>query len=347
VTISSASGLAPLLDVRHLTTSFALAPDAEGRPRSVVAIDDVSFAVPAGARVGLVGESGSGKSVTALSILRLLRSPPARLDRGELLFEGVDLARLDERALRSLRGNRLAMIFQEPMTSLNPVLQAGLQVAEPLELHRGLGRRAALDEAVSLFRLVGIADPERRVREYPHQLSGGMRQRVMIAMALACRPSLLVADEPTTALDVTIQAQILELLNQLSRDLGMSVLLITHDLGVVAESCDLVVVMYAGQVVERAPVRRLFASPQHPYTAGLLGSIPRLTGAAALRPVDGRRPRLVEIPGMVPRLDQLPTGCRFQERCPRVEARCRIEPPPLIEDGDAAVRCHLPLSGSG
>jgi peptide/nickel transport system ATP-binding protein len=322
----------PLLEVEGLVTRFAT---DEGELR---AVDGVSFAVPAGATVGIVGESGSGKSVTALSILGLVRDPPGRVVGGELRFRGRDLRQLSERELRAIRGNQISMIFQEPMTSLNPVLTAGDQVAEPLMLHRKLNRRAARAEAAELFRLVGIADPARRVREYPHQLSGGMRQRVMIAMALACRPSLLIADEPTTALDVTIQAQILELLGRLRSDLGMAMLLITHDLGVVAEICDQVVVMYAGHVVERAAAAPLFARPRHPYTAGLLASVPAF-GA----PSNARR-RLQEIPGMVPRLDRLPPGCRFQDRCPRVQERCRMEAPPLVPiDGDRLVRCFFPV----
>jgi len=299
----------------------------------------VTFAIPRGSTVGLVGESGSGKSVTALSILRLLRDPPGRVVGGEVRFDGRDLLRLDDRAMRAVRGNRISMIFQEPMTSLNPVMTAGDQVAEPLRLHRGLGKRAARDEAVALFKQVGIADPERRVDDYPHQMSGGMRQRVMIAMALACKPALLIADEPTTALDVTIQAQILALINDLKRELGMAVLLITHDLGVVAETCDRVVVMYAGQVVEQAATKALFAAPRHPYTRGLLASVPRLDEQAPA----GERQRLVEIPGMVPRLDALPTGCRFQERCPRRQERCSVEEPQLRAlEPERLVRCHFP-----
>jgi peptide/nickel transport system ATP-binding protein len=321
----------PLLAVRNLVTEFST---ERGTLR---AVDGVSFEVGAGRTVGLVGESGCGKSVTALSVMRLLASPPARIAGGEILYRGQDLARLPERDMRALRGDRIAMIFQEPMTSLNPVYTVGDQVGEPLRLHRGMSRRAARAEAIALLGLVGIADPERRVDEYPHQMSGGMRQRVMIAMALACRPDLLIADEPTTALDVTIQAQILELLGRLQRELGMAVLLITHDLGVVAESCDEVVVMYAGQVVERAPVDELFARPRHPYTAGLLRAVPPL-GA------DARRTRLAEIPGMVPRLDALPPGCRFQERCDRAQDLCRERAPELVAHGALHFgRCHFPI----
>jgi oligopeptide/dipeptide ABC transporter ATP-binding protein len=316
-----------LLQVKELVTSF------ESNGRQLRAVDQVSFSVPAGKTVGLVGESGSGKSVTALSLMRLVR-PPGRIESGEVRFDGKELLTLPEREMRGLRGNRISMIFQEPMTSLNPVLTTGDQVGEPLVLHRGMKRKQALTEAVELFRLVGIADPERRVREYPHQMSGGMRQRVMIAMALACRPQLIIADEPTTALDVTIQAQILELLARLRKELGMALLLITHDLGVVAETCDEVVVMYAGRVVERASAAQIFSQPRHPYTAGLLRSVPAFgTG--------GQR-RLQEIPGLVPRLDELPPGCRFAERCSQAQDRCKKEEPSLVGE-DRLVRCFYPV----
>jgi peptide/nickel transport system ATP-binding protein len=324
-----------LLEVRDLTTRFST---DRGEVR---AVDRVSFDIAPGATVGLVGESGSGKSVTALSIMRLLRDPPGRVVGGEVRFRGQDLLQLPDAAMRAVRGDQIAMIFQEPMTSLNPVMRTGDQVAEPLVVHRGMSWRAAQEEAAALYRKVGIADPERRVRDYPHQMSGGMRQRVMIAMALACRPQLLIADEPTTALDVTIQAQILELLSSLRRELGMALLLITHDLGVVAESCDQVVVMYAGHVVEQAPTVELFARPRHPYTAGLLRSMPSLPREEVPA---GPRQRLPEIPGVVPRLDQLPRGCRFQDRCPRVEARCREEEPELRQiDAHRHVRCFYPV----
>jgi len=333
---------APLLDVRDLTTRFQL-PTVERGPddnRGVTAtgelraVDRVSFAVPAGRTVGVVGESGSGKSVTALSILRLVRDPPGRIVGGRVLFRGRDLLTLAEREMQKVRGAEIAMIFQEPMTSLNPVMTTGAQVAEPLVIHRGQSKKAAMAEAAELFRLVGIADPQRRIHDYPHQMSGGMRQRVMIAMALACRPALVIADEPTTALDVTIQAQILDLLARLRRELGMSLLLITHDLGVVAETCDDVVVMYAGHVVEQAPAADLFARPRHPYTAGLLKS----------RQPTAHGRRLQAIPGLVPRLDQLPPACRFADRCPRVQPRCRTEMPMLepIEPG-RLVRCFYPV----
>ena len=319
---------APLLDVRELVTRFAT-DGAELR-----AVDGVSLQVRAGTTLGVVGESGSGKSVTALSILRLLRDPPGRVVGGSVLFRGRDLLTLREREMQKVRGAEIAMIFQEPMTSLNPVMTTGAQVAEPLVIHRGMSKKAAMAEAAELYRLVGIADPERRIHDYPHQMSGGMRQRVMIAMALACRPALVIADEPTTALDVTIQAQILELLARLRRELGMALVLITHDLGVVAETCDDVVVMYAGHVVEQADARALFANPHHPYTAGLLASRQSTTDSRHMK----------AIPGMPPRLDQLPRGCRFADRCERVQDKCRAEMPTLdvIEPG-RLVRCFFPV----
>jgi peptide/nickel transport system ATP-binding protein len=320
--------VAPLLEVRDLTTEF--------RTDSMTfrAVDGVSFAIPKGKTVGLVGESGCGKSVTALSILRLVADPPGRIAGGEVRYGGKDLLALPEREMRAIRGNKISMIFQEPMTSLNPVINAGEQVAEAVRLHQRKSRRDAAAATVEMFRLVGIPSPEDRVRAYPHQLSGGMRQRVMIAMALACRPDLLIADEPTTALDVTIQAQILDLLARLQAELGMAILLITHDLGVVAETCEDVIVMYAGRIVEHAPVADIFASPRHPYTAGLLRSVPRLGDHAA---------RLQEIPGTVPPPGALPKGCKFQDRCPSVQDKCRAEEPPL--DGeDRQVRCWFPVS---
>ncbi len=318
-----ATDTAPLLAVEGLTVSFA------GEDGSVAVVEDVSFEVPAGAAIGLVGESGCGKSVTAMAIMRLLSIPPARIESGRVALEGDDLLRLPEAEMRRLRGDRIGMIFQEPMTSLNPTFSVGFQIAEVLKLHRGLAGGAARAAAIDMLRQVGIGAAERRVDQYPHQLSGGLRQRVMIAMALACRPALLIADEPTTALDVTIQAQILELLAGLQRDLGMAILLITHDLGVVAEFCDAVVVMYAGRVVERAAAAGLFARPRHPYTAGLLAATPRLAGAAVAR--GGKLPT---IPGMVPPPGRRGTGCTFADRCPRALPRCRGERPPLAALGD-------------
>jgi peptide/nickel transport system ATP-binding protein len=326
----------PLLEVRDLVTEFRTDGGA------VRAVDGVSLAVPARGTLGVVGESGSGKSVTALSILRLV-APPGRITGGQVRYGGRDLLALSEAEMRAIRGNRIAMVFQEPMTSLNPVFTAGAQVGEAVRLHQHKSRREARELAIAMLRRVGIPSPEQRVDAYPHQLSGGMRQRVMIAMALACRPDLLIADEPTTALDVTIQAQILELLRSLQAELGMSILLITHDLGVVAETCDEVVVMYAGRVVERAPAAALFARPQHPYTAGLLRSVPSFDGGeAAAAP----RRRLVEIPGMVPPLGALPPGCKFAARCPSAAPRCLAEEPQLEARAAGAVRCHFPLGSA-
>ncbi len=319
-----------LLAVRDLVTEFRT--DAG----TVRAVDGVSFEIPARSTLGVVGESGSGKSVTALSIMRLVAAP-GRVASGHVMYRGQDLLTRTPAEMRAVRGNRIAMIFQEPMTSLNPVFTVGVQVAEAVRLHQHLGAAAARTAAVAMLRLVGIPSPETRVDDYPHQLSGGMRQRVMIAMALACKPDLLIADEPTTALDVTIQAQILDLLRELQRELGMAILLITHDLGVVAETCDEVVVMYAGRVVERASATTLFTAPRHHYTAGLLRSVP------SVDPTRGRRARLVEIPGMVPALTELPIGCKFVERCPAAGARCRAEEPPLVVLGASSVRCHYPL----
>jgi peptide/nickel transport system ATP-binding protein len=324
----------PLLEVRGLKTRFSL---EEG---SVLAVDDVSFSLPPGGTLGVVGESGCGKSVTALSVMRLVPDPPGRVVAGEIRFKGRDLLLLPEEEMRRIRGNKISMIFQEPMTSLNPVYTVGEQIGEAVRLHQGLDRKQAKARAVEMLRQVGIPAPEQRVDAYPHQLSGGMRQRVMIAMALACNPELVIADEPTTALDVTIQAQILDLLKRLQAERGMAVMLITHDLGVVAESCDAVVVMYAGRVVEQAPVRALFSRPAHPYTAGLLRSIPSfhdVQGGAA-------GARLKTIPGMVPSLRNLPAGCRFRDRCERaLEVCAKVDPPlELKRDGQAAA-CHNPV----
>ena len=312
------AAIAPLLEVDGLKTYFYT------RDGVVRAVDGISFAVYPGETLAVVGESGCGKSVTSLSILRLIASPPGRTIAGRLWFEGRDLLELPEPAMRQVRGNEISMIFQEPMTSLNPVLTIGRQIAEALTLHRGLSHRDALLRAVEMLKLVNMPEPERRTEQYPHQLSGGMRQRVMIAMALACNPRLLIADEPTTALDVTIQAQILDLMRRLKEKTGAAIVLITHDLGVVAEMAQRVVVMYAGRKVEEAPVALLFAQPRHPYTRGLLGSIPRL-GEAQLA---GRK-RLAEIPGMVPSLREEIAGCIFAPRCAHATERCRREYPPL------------------
>ncbi len=318
-----------LLDVAGLSVAF----DTEQGERRVV--EDVSFRVGAGETVGLVGESGCGKSVTAMSIMRLLPSPPSRAFAGRILFEGSDLLALAPESMRALRGNRIGMVFQEPMTSLNPVLSIGYQIEEVLRLHRKLGRAEARRQALEMLRHVGIGAPERRFDQYPHQLSGGLRQRVMIAIALVCRPQLLIADEPTTALDVTIQAQILDLLRRLKREMGMALLLITHDLGVVAEMCDRVVVMYAGRIVEQANAVDLFRRPRHPYTAGLLAAMPRLV------PKGGKLP---SIPGTVPPPGKRGVGCSFAERCGRAEGRCRTELPPLEPvETDHLAACWNPV----
>ncbi len=308
----------PLLAVEDLRTHFLT------RDGVVRAVDGVSFAVSAGETLAVVGESGCGKSVTALSILRLVPSPSARL-AGRIRFAGRDLLTLGEAEMRAIRGNEISMIFQEPMTSLNPVLTVARQIGETLMLHQHLGARAAEARAVEMLRLVRLSEPERRARQYPHELSGGMRQRVMIAIALACHPKLLIADEPTTALDVTIQAQILDLMRDLKSEIGAAILLITHDLGVVAEMAQRVIVMYAGRKVEEAAVRDLFRHPRHPYTQGLLASMPRL-GATLGR---NAPPRLAEIPGVVPSLREPIAGCAFAPRCAYATGRCRIEVPAL------------------
>ncbi len=314
-----AKGMPLLLDVRNLHTHFFT---DEGVVR---AVDGVSFSIAAGKTLGMVGESGCGKSVTALSILRLVPSPPGRIVGGEIFFEGRNLLELSEPEMRRIRGQDIAMIFQEPMTSLNPVFTIGDQIAEAVRLHQGVGRHEARERTIEMLRLVEIPEPERRVDEYPHQLSGGMRQRVMIAMALSCNPKLLIADEPTTALDVTIQAQILDLLQGLRERLGMALLLVTHDLGIVAEQADEVVILYAGRVVERATIDEIFSRPLHPYTRGLLESVPKIGG--------GKTRRLNAIPGTVPPLLHLPSGCRFRDRCPMAISDCAAVDPPLEEKG--------------
>ncbi|MVT65891.1 ATP-binding cassette domain-containing protein [Bradyrhizobium pachyrhizi] len=290
------------------------------------AVDDVSFSVRRGETLAIVGESGCGKSVSALSIMRLVPDPPGRIVGGSVTLEGTDLLKLDDAAMRDIRGNRISMIFQEPMTSLNPVMRIGDQIIEAVRLHQKVSSKEAWKQAVDMLRLVRIPEPERRAQEYPHQLSGGMRQRAMIAMALACRPALLIADEPTTALDVTIQAQILALIVDLQQRLGTGLILITHDLGVVAQTAQRVIVMYAGKKVEEATVESLFETPLHPYTRGLMASIPAVPSPDAREDV-----RLVEIPGMVPSLTKLPPGCAFAPRCKLAVDRCRQEYPPLDE----------------
>jgi oligopeptide/dipeptide ABC transporter ATP-binding protein len=305
-------GGGPLLDVRGLQTSFHT---SDGVVRAVTGVD---FHVNRGEILGLVGESGCGKSVTSLSIMRLI-ADPGRIEAGEVIFDGTDLLTLRQKEMRKVRGERISMIFQQPTSSLNPVYDVGMQLGEVLEIHRSMKRKAARRRALELLRMVGIPDPERRLHAYPHSLSGGMAQRVMIAMALACEPALLIADEPTTALDVTIQAQILDLMRALQRETGTAIILITHDLGVVAEMCDRVAVMYAGEIVEQASVAELYAAPQHPYTRGLIGSVPRLGEV---------RDELATIPGSVPNLVDLPSYCRFAPRC---EARVEQNVPHCME----------------
>jgi oligopeptide transport system ATP-binding protein len=307
----------PLLSVRNLSTEFRT------ERGTVKAVDDVSFDLAAGETLAIVGESGSGKSVTAMSMLRLIPTPPGRISSGEVVFNGVDLLKLDDRDIRDIRGNRIAMIFQEPMSSLNPSLTVGLQIAEPINIHRKTPWAAAMAKAVELLAKVRISDGKSRLSSYPHQYSGGMRQRVMIAMALACQPQLIIADEPTTALDVTVQAQILALLKELTREANSAMILITHDLGVVARYADRVVVMYGGRIVETAPARGLYKHPRHPYTRGLMASVPRLDG-------DTERP-LVPIDGQPPDLAALPPGCAFAPRCRFAQEICRAERPPLVE----------------
>ena len=320
----------PLLSIQNLKVTFQI---YEG---VVQAVDDVTMDIGAGETVGLVGESGCGKSVTALSILQLLPRGSARIE-GRILFEGQNLLDAGESELRSLRGNAISMIFQEPMTSLNPVLTVGRQIEEAIILHQGLCMSDARMKAVEMLRLVQIPAPEARVREYPHRLSGGMRQRAMIAMALSCRPRLLLADEPTTALDVTIQAQILELMENLKEQIGMAILLITHDLGLIAQMASRVIVMYAGQVIEEGPVMDIFHDPLHPYTRGLLGSIPVLG-----RKFTAGRRQLEEIPGIVPSLFDMPSGCRFNLRCPNRMDVCREKQSPMIQLGPhRRVMCWL------
>ena len=314
---------APLLAVEGLQTYFDL------RLGVVKAVDGVSFSLAPNETLAIVGESGCGKSITALSLMRLVPDPPGRIAGGSVKLDGVDLLKLDDEAMRGVRGKDIAMIFQEPMTSLNPVLTIGSQIAEVVLLHENVGRQQAWDKAIEMLRITRIPEPEQRAKEYPHQLSGGMRQRAMIAMALACNPKVLIADEPTTALDVTIQAQILDLIIDLQHKLGTAVILITHDLGVVAEVAQRVIVMYAGRKVEEAPVEELFARPQHPYTHGLMASIPRLTLMRG-EPASNTE-RLQEIPGMVPALSNLPPGCVFAPRCAHAEQRCRDAYPPYEE----------------
>jgi peptide/nickel transport system ATP-binding protein len=322
--------MSALLEVHDLHTYFAV-DGGEFR-----AVDGVSFSLGRGRTLGIVGESGCGKSVTSLSIMGLVPQPPGRIAGGTVMFDGIDLLKLDRAQMSELRGNKLSMIFQEPMTSLNPVFTIGDQIIEGIRRHRNVSQAEARDRAIEMLRRVRIPSPERRIDDYPHKLSGGMRQRVMIAMALACDPQLLIADEPTTALDVTIQAQILELMRNLRDEFGTAIMLITHDLGVIAEIAHDVVVMYAGKIVEQVDVRALFAEPQHPYTVGLLGSIPKLHQA---------QERLAAIEGIVPNPLSMPKGCRFNPRCPFAIDKCRAEEPPLMEvrPGHLAACWRAPL----
>ena len=319
--------MAPVLEVSGLNTVFNL------RGGALSAVQDVSFSVNAGETLAIVGESGCGKTITALSLMRLIPSPPGKIISGSVKVAGTNLLTLSDHEMRRMRGGEIAMIFQEPMTALNPLLTIGRQIAEMVALHDGVSRRAARDRAVEMLTHVRIPEPARRAREYPHQMSGGMRQRAMIAMALACKPKVLIADEPTTALDVTIQAQILDLIGDLQKEFGTAVVLITHDLGVVAEVADRVIVMYAGRKVEEAPVRELFANPQHPYMRGLLASIPKIGMGEQ---------RLTEISGIVPPLNALPTGCAFNPRCAQGEDRCRARVPPFeMKRPDHHAACWL------
>ncbi len=320
----------PLLEIRGLKTHFATEDGI------VQAVDGVDISIARGETLGVVGESGCGKTVTALSVLKLIAMPPGRIVAGQILYQGRDLAPLSTAEMDRIRAKDIAMVFQEPMTSLNPVYTIGEQIAEVLRRHEGLSRKAALDRTIEMLRLVQIPNPDKRVHDYPHQFSGGMRQRVMIAMALSCSPKLLIADEPTTALDVTIQAQILELLQEMKSRFGMAIMLITHAMGVVAETAQRVVVMYAGKVIEEAPVEALFADPKHPYTQGLIRSIPRIDTAAT------RKARLEAIPGVVPSLLKPPPGCRFAARCKHAMPRCRDAVPPLLDVGGGhKVACVL------
>jgi oligopeptide/dipeptide ABC transporter ATP-binding protein len=323
----------PLLEVRNLSTHYHT---RRGVLRSV---DDISLSVPEGRTVAIVGESGSGKSVTALSLMRLVPSPPGRVVAGSVLLDGVDLLKLSEAEMRQVRGARIGMIFQEPMTTLNPTLSIGVQLCEGMEHHLGLTARQAEDRAIALLGAVGIAEPRQRLKQYPHQFSGGMRQRIVIAIALSCAPRLLIADEPTTALDVTIQAQILDMIAALARDSGTAVIMITHDLGVVARCADEVNVMYAGRFVEQGKVGEVFARARHPYTRGLLASVPRLANP--------RGHRMVPIDGVPPDLARLPTGCAFRLRCPLAEPRCAQSVPPLTADAQGHAWACLVTGGGG
>ena len=317
-----------LLEVKHLRTEFF-----SSKKSSVTAVDDVSFDIKKGEIVGLVGESGCGKSVTSLSIMQLLKDTPGKITNGEVIFQGHNLLNASKKEMLDIRGDKMSMIFQEPMSSLNPSMRIDKQMIEGIRLHTPLTKAEARKKAADILSQVGIPDPQRVLKNYPHQLSGGMRQRVMIAMAMSCEPDLLIADEPTTALDVTIQAQILELMKKIQQDKGMSILLITHDLGVVAEMCSRVIVMYAGKIVEEAPVEILFANPTHPYTQGLIASVPKLGSGVKVLP---------SIPGSVPDLSAMPKGCRFAPRCKYATEKCHQEQPELLSVGEKQkCRCWL------
>ncbi len=316
-----------VLDIKNLSVEFKT---VEG---TVKAVNDLSYVLHKGEKLGIVGESGSGKSVSSLAVMQLIPNPPGEIVQGEILYKGEDIRKKSEKEMQSIRGNEISMIFQEPMTSLNPIIKCGKQIAETLRLHRGMDKKQAMEEAVNMMKAVGIANAEVRAHEYPHQMSGGMRQRIMIAMALACRPQILIADEPTTALDVTIQAQILDLIRDLNEEMGTSVLFITHDLGVVNELCDTVIVMYTGRIVEKAPVKDVFNDPKHPYSVGLLEAIPRIS--------KDREP-LKTIEGMVPNPTERIEGCSFWPRCPHASERCKKEEPPMVQiSEDRLVRCWL------
>jgi oligopeptide/dipeptide ABC transporter ATP-binding protein len=324
--------MARILEIKNLSTHF------ETEYGVIKAVDDVDLVVDEGDTLGIVGESGCGKTVLALSIMRLVTQPPGRIVSGNIMFNGVDLLQLDNAEIRKVRGKDISMIFQEPMTSLNPVLRIGDQIMEAIKLHQGLDSLEAMNSAIETLRLVGMPSPETIVRNYPHQLSGGMRQRAMIAMAVSCRPRLMLADEPTTALDVTIQAQIIDLMNRLKEDVGTSIILITHDLGVIAEAAQYVAVMYTGGIVEYSSAGNLFSTPLHPYTVGLMESIPKITASW------GKDEYLKVIPGVVPPLYNLPAGCSFQERCPHVMNICR-EKEPLLKEKNPGHKVHCWLYG--
>ena len=313
-----------LLEIKDLCVEF------KTMAGTVHAVDHLSYTLHRGEKLGIVGESGSGKSVSSLAMMQLIPNPPGKVTGGQILYNGKDLVKLSEREMQKIRGNEISMIFQEPMTSLNPIIRCGKQIAESLRLHRGMKKKEAMEEAIKMMQAVGIANPQARAYEYPHQMSGGMRQRVMIAMALACQPQILIADEPTTALDVTIQAQILDLIRDLNQEMNTSVVFITHDLGVVSELCDTVIVMYNGHIVEKAPTTDIFREPLHPYTQGLLNSIPRLDEDVEL---------LNTIEGTVPAPDAMPAGCRFAPRCPYGKDRCMKEKPGVYHAGNSLVSC--------